>query len=251
MNMEERIARINALYHKSQTEGLNEAEKEEQKRLRLEYVQSIRNSLKAQLDNIDIQNEDGSITNLGNRHGKAEIRERILSIRRTMTDEESMEKSAVILKKLLKTDAFLRAWKVGLYASMEHEVITYPLISKSLQLDKGVSFPRITDRKAKQMIFQYVQKMNDLMPGTHGILEPSGNATVMEQPDVIIVPVVAFDKELNRIGSGGGYYDRYLQSHPEAVKIGIAYEFQKSEKIDALPTDVKCDMIITEEHIYD
>lgn len=70
MNMDERILRINELYHKSQAEGLTEEEKEEQKKLRQEYVLSIRGSLKAQLDNIDIQNEDGSIVNLGEKFGK-------------------------------------------------------------------------------------------------------------------------------------------------------------------------------------
>lgn len=70
MNMDERIARINELYHKSQTEGLTEEEKDEQKRLRQEYVMSIRGALKAQLDNIDIQNEDGSVENLGEKFGK-------------------------------------------------------------------------------------------------------------------------------------------------------------------------------------
>ncbi len=70
MNMEGRIARINALYHKSQKEGLTDQEKMEQQILRQEYIQSIRSSLKAQLDNIDIENEDGSITNLGEKYGK-------------------------------------------------------------------------------------------------------------------------------------------------------------------------------------
>ena len=70
MNMEERIARINALYHKSQTVGLTDVEKMEQKVLRQEYIQSIRSSLKAQLDSIDIENEDGTITNLGEKYGQ-------------------------------------------------------------------------------------------------------------------------------------------------------------------------------------
>lgn len=64
MNMEERIARINALYHKSQSEGLTEEEKEEQKKLRAEYVANIRAGLKAQLDNIEIVEADGSHTPL-------------------------------------------------------------------------------------------------------------------------------------------------------------------------------------------
>ena len=63
------IDRINELYHKSQAEGLTDAEKEEQTRLRQEYVQIVRQNFRSQLDNIDIENEDGSITNLGEKFG--------------------------------------------------------------------------------------------------------------------------------------------------------------------------------------
>lgn len=68
--MDEKIARINELYHKSQKEGLTEEEKAEQKQLREDYIASVRGNLKAQLNNINIQNEDGSITNLGEKFGK-------------------------------------------------------------------------------------------------------------------------------------------------------------------------------------
>lgn len=68
--MEEKIARINELYHKSQTEeGLTPEEKDEQQKLRADYVASIRASLRGQLNNIDIKEEDGSITNLGEKYG--------------------------------------------------------------------------------------------------------------------------------------------------------------------------------------
>ena len=70
MKMDERIARINELYHKSQNEGLSEAEAAEQKRLRAEYVANVRANLKMQLDNIDIENPDGTIENLGEKFGK-------------------------------------------------------------------------------------------------------------------------------------------------------------------------------------
>ena len=63
------IDRINELYHKSQGEGLTAEEKEEQARLRKEYVQIVRQNFRSQLDNIDIENEDGSITNLGEKFG--------------------------------------------------------------------------------------------------------------------------------------------------------------------------------------
>lgn len=69
MNMEERIQRINELYHKSKAEGLTPEEKEENERLRAEYIQNIRSNLRAQLNHIDIVNEDGTVENLGDKYG--------------------------------------------------------------------------------------------------------------------------------------------------------------------------------------
>ena len=66
----EMIQRINELYHKSQAEGLTAEEKEEQARLRSAYVANVRNNLKGQLNNISIVEKDGTITNLGEKHGK-------------------------------------------------------------------------------------------------------------------------------------------------------------------------------------
>ena len=66
---ESRIARINELYHKSQAEGLSAAEKEEQARLRTEYVAAIRANIRGQLDHIDMVNADGTIENLGEKYG--------------------------------------------------------------------------------------------------------------------------------------------------------------------------------------
>lgn len=68
-SMEEKIKRINELYHKSKAEGLTEEERKEQAVLRSEYIASIRANLRGQLNNISIQNEDGTITNLGEKYG--------------------------------------------------------------------------------------------------------------------------------------------------------------------------------------
>ena len=69
MNMDEKIKRINELYHKSQDVGLTEEEKTEQKQLRQDYVAAVRGNLRSQLDNINIQEADGSIVNLGMKYG--------------------------------------------------------------------------------------------------------------------------------------------------------------------------------------
>ena len=69
MMNQKKIDRINELYKKSKAEGLTKAEKEEQDLLRKEFVENVKNNLKAQLDNIDIQNADGTVTNLGETYG--------------------------------------------------------------------------------------------------------------------------------------------------------------------------------------
>ena len=66
---EEKIARINELAHKAKAEGLTPEEREEQKRLRMEFIANIRMNVRMQLDNIDIQEPDGSIVNLGEKYG--------------------------------------------------------------------------------------------------------------------------------------------------------------------------------------
>ena len=69
MKLEQKIARINELYHKSKNEGLTDAEKEEQATLRKEYIANVRSNLKGHLNQISVQNEDGSVENLGEKYG--------------------------------------------------------------------------------------------------------------------------------------------------------------------------------------
>ena len=69
MNMKEKIDRINELYHKSKKEGLNDEEKKEQAELRKEYIDSVKQNLRGQLNQVNVQNEDGSIENLGKKYG--------------------------------------------------------------------------------------------------------------------------------------------------------------------------------------
>lgn len=69
MNIQEKIDRINELYHKSQKEGLNDEEKKEQTALRKDYIDSVKQNLRGQLNQVNVQNDDGSIENLGEKYG--------------------------------------------------------------------------------------------------------------------------------------------------------------------------------------
>jgi 5-formyltetrahydrofolate cyclo-ligase len=68
--------------------------------------------------------------------------------------------------------------------------------------------------------------------------------------DLILVPVVAFDDRLNRLGLGGGWYDRFLTQQPDAVVVGLAYEFQRVSQLAVESHDIKLSAVVTDERIY-
>ena len=91
---------------------------------------------------------------------------------------------------------------------------------------------------------------NPLVINKFGIPEPVSNKIVY--PDILLVPLVAFDKKLNRIGYGGGFYDRYLKRLKrikKIVTIGLAYSFQKVKKIPINKHDIKLNYILTEKEL--
>ena len=96
--------------------------------------------------------------------------------------------------------------------------------------------------------FQWSTK-DPLEINDYGIPEPISN--VVKSPNILLVPLVAFDNKRNRIGYGGGFYDRYikkLRKKKKIVAIGLAYSFQKVKKIPNNYHDVKLDFIITEKN---
>ncbi len=97
----------------------------------------------------------------------------------------------------------------------------------------------------------YLWSSKDLLKlNKFGIPEPEQKKRVI--PDIIIVPIVAFDNKLYRIGYGGGYYDRYINKISKKkilLKVGIAYSYQKINKVPANKFDKKLDIIITEKNI--
>ena len=104
-------------------------------------------------------------------------------------------------------------------------------------------------KKNYQMEFYSWSIKEPLIINKYGIPEPTSN--IIEYPDILLVPLVAYDKDLNRIGYGGGFYDRYIRKIKDKKKIftiGIAYSFQKVNKVLINKHDIKLDFIITEKH---
>jgi 5-formyltetrahydrofolate cyclo-ligase len=182
---------------------------------------------------------------------KSSIRKKAIEIRNNLCPEDVEAKSGKIIEKLKGLDEYKNAGTVFTYISFKNEVSTLSLIDDMLKSGKRVIVP-YTDTVNTAIIPTEIKNLGDLKRCSFGYLEPkSGQYEDPSGFDLIIVPGVAFDKNLNRIGFGKGYYDRILCKRKKDVKAAaIAYEFQVMDEIPSEPHDVKMDMIITEENIY-
>lgn len=167
---------------------------------------------------------------------KAEAREEIRRRVEGLTADQKADASARIREHLAQLPELQRASTVLLFLSMPDEVDTLPIVADALAAGKTVAVPKV-DTRRKVMDACVLRDLDrDLAPGVFGILEPV-SAEVIEPGaiDFILVPARAFDRHGNRLGRGGGYYDRYM-SHPafRALRCGIAFAAQL---LDALPHD--------------
>ncbi len=184
---------------------------------------------------------------------KSEIRKKVLNIRNNMTENDAVNKSSIIVNKLTALDEYAGSKVVFVYMSFKNEVMTMDLINKMLSDKKRVVIP-YTDTKNTILIPSEIKSMDDLALSSFGYYEPvyeSINKVEPHEFDLIVTPGVVFDRDLNRVGFGKGYYDRILsQKRKDAKAVAIAYEFQVLDEVPAEQHDVKMDMIITEENIY-
>ena len=155
-----------------------------------------------------------------------------------------MEVVAVNSKDLLRKEAILKRKNILIYVSKEDEVDTINLILELFKLKKNIYVPKVE----KDIInFYQINSLFDLKLGKFNILEPISKIKITNYQDsVIIVPGLLFDLNNNRLGYGGGYYDKFLQDK-NIYKIGICYSFFKIDKINSEKHDIKMDLIITEE----
>jgi 5-formyltetrahydrofolate cyclo-ligase len=115
----------------------------------------------------------------------------------------------------------------------------------------SIALPHFTHRGA-QMSFRrhgdpYAQ--NDLEVGPFGVLQPEADAEQLV-PDILFVPLIGFTAERERLGQGGGHYDRWLSEHPPKLGIGLAWDVQLCDALPVEPHDQRLDAIITPTRIY-
>lgn len=185
---------------------------------------------------------------------KPTIRHSILAQRKQLASDFVSIASQLITRKVISSAVFKKSQHVACYLSNDNEVSTHEIISKAILDEKHIYIPVFTANKT--IAFYLLDKKTVLIKNKYGIEEPdiSNQLPVLpETLDLILLPLVAFDAEGNRLGRGAGAYDRYLQftkTLPVGQRpylMGLAYDFQKVDKIIAESWDVPLDAVITEE----
>jgi 5-formyltetrahydrofolate cyclo-ligase len=187
---------------------------------------------------------------------KFELRKYYLSKRKAISAEEMAIKSQQI------TDLFFQKFDLSTIKNIhtflpiiKHNEIDTFLIIRYLQQNSpqiNIVIPKIIPEKSE--LENYLFNEKDLIENPWGILEPSGENSIKilpEQIDLVIIPLLIFDKNGNRVGYGKGFYDRFLQQcKPETLKIGLCLEEPIEMIEDVNEFDVKMDFCITPNKIY-
>lgn len=173
---------------------------------------------------------------------KKAIRNRMRQERSALESETVYNASKKIIEKI---KPYLKGRsKIGIYFPVQNEVN----VAWLLDLRKHFFLPKCYGEG--NMDFYFFEDYDKLKVGIHDILEPTGNVKIApDELELMIIPLVAFDENCNRIGQGGGYYDRYLVK-TDCLKIGVAYDFQKVDKIKTQAYDVALDIVISERNVY-
>ena len=165
----------------------------------------------------------------------------------------SMAEDAIV-EQLMFLDIVEQAKNIACYVALDKEVETSLLLDQLEDHAKQVFLPAV--RNDDLFFLPYYGK-DCLVTGQYGIKEPVGveqAASTVEELDVMLLPLVAFDKQCHRLGRGAGYYDKVLahcfKNNNLPVLIGLAYEFQKVDELPVDTWDIALDYIITEETMY-
>lgn len=178
---------------------------------------------------------------------KKEIRQQIFKERKGLTDDIIREDSHKICKSIINSQDFLNAECIYTYMDFKGEASTKELIEEAWRLGKRVAAPKV---EGANIIYYYITSYEDVMPGYFQIPEPVTTERAEEEKALLIVPGVAFDRQLHRCGYGKGFYDRYLSIHTNHKTIAIAFDFQVVDKIATDDFDISPQILITPSTCY-
>lgn len=186
---------------------------------------------------------------------KAEQRKFCLAQRKQLSDQQRGEENLLIGRQVLQSKAYQKAQQLFCYVATPYEVATDEILIDALKQGKKVCVPYITDASQGTMVAARLTDMSQLVAGRFGIRSLAGDSLEVVEPealDLILAPGVAFDRHCNRIGMGGGYYDRFLvrAMGSKCCCIGLAFTCQLLSELQTADFDQKVDMVITPSDIF-
>ena len=177
------------------------------------------------------------------------LREKFINLRKKKYYEIDKEFFSPLLS-FINTNFNKDDLKLALYYPTSFETNVLKLLENKYMINKNILLPVI--EKTNIMSFFPWKKNQVLLVNRFGILEPI--KTKFKIPNIILVPILAFDKNKYRLGYGKGFYDRYLNKYSKKfsniLTVGVAFSFQKYHKLPIDNNDVKLDFILTERGMY-
>ncbi|WP_243524444.1 5-formyltetrahydrofolate cyclo-ligase [Bacillus pseudomycoides] len=178
---------------------------------------------------------------------KVRLRKKIVGKMNSLSKEQHKTLSEQIVFSLYEQKEWRDAQTIGITLSMEHEVNTYVIIEQAWREGKKVVVPKC-NRETRTMTFRQITNFDQLETVYMSLREPIPALTVeveVNEIELLFVPGVAYTRRGERIGYGGGYYDRYLAEY-ERKTLSLAFDFQIVSYIPTEPFDQNVQKIITE-----
>ena len=179
---------------------------------------------------------------------KAKMRLDLLNKLRGLSPQKKAEGTSKIGQRLADLHSYREARRVMYYVGVGLEIETIPFISQALEEGKEIFVPSCLPAQ-RSLLVSRLRDLSELSVGHYGLLEPKAEFLRPHDPgqlDLVILPGLAFDLEGNRLGRGGGYYDRLLaQLDPRTVLVALAFDFQVREQIPREEHDRAVHKIVT------
>lgn len=186
---------------------------------------------------------------------KKALRKAVLDRRDRLSREEVEQFSAQIAAQLFNLPEYRAAGTVMFFLNFGKEVMTLSMVPQALAQGKRVVAPKTVHKERRMILAEIHDVADDLAPGMWNIPEPKTDKLRVVEPeeiDFVVVPGVAFDEAGNRLGYGGGYYDRFFTRLREGVPlVAVAFEVQILERVPVAPWDRRVEAIITEKRVID
>ncbi len=183
-----------------------------------------------------------------------QLRQRNRKLRAQIKEEAQITAANLLMEHIIKLDEYQQAQRIATYFAVNGEISLDPIMDHALSQGKNIYLPNLDQKSLRFSPYFHGQKMRI---NTFKLPEPDVSDDEMLQPDeldLVLAPLVVFDANRNRVGMGGGFYDRSFafrkQGKDKPVLIGVAHEIQKVEALVPEAWDVRLDRVVTDQAVY-